>query len=439
MARISIFGIGYVGTVAAACLARDGHTVIAADVDASKVDSINAGKTPIVENGLEELIASSVASGRLTATTDARKAVLETDASFVCVGTPSAPDGSVGLDYVLSVCTSIGSALSLKESFHSVIVRSTIVPGSMEKSCIPALEASSGLTAGEEFGVGYFPEFLRESTAVEDYYDPGLIVFGALDQKTNAILTEINGQLNCEISSVNLRTAEMIKYTSNCWRAVKITFANEIGNIAKAVGLDGQEVMRVLCSDMKVNMSPYFMRPGFAFGGSCLPKDLRALRFLARSNNVPSPMLDVALSANEAQIRRAEHLIDNLVGRSIGMVGISFKAGTDDLRESPLAALADRLIKKGYDLKIYDPYVQEAYDAALSGAGRGNDYVTNLEERLVSSIDALIAQSDILLVGNKYSEAVEPLSKAASTLPMVDLARLNSKVKSNGNYEGICW
>ena len=197
--------------------------------------------------------------------------------------------------------------------------------------------------------------------------------------------------------------------------------------------------MRVLCSDMKVNMSPYFMRPGFAFGGSCLPKDLRALRFLARSNNVPSPMLDVALSANEAQIRRAEHLVDNLVGRSIGMVGISFKAGTDDLRESPLAALADRLIKKGYDLKIYDPFVQEAYDEAMSGAGRGNDYVENLEERLVSSIDALIEQSDILLVGNKYSEVVEPLSKAASTLPMVDLARLNNKVKSNGNYEGICW
>ncbi|TLP47173.1 UDP-glucose/GDP-mannose dehydrogenase family protein [Cohaesibacter sp. CAU 1516] len=440
MARISIFGIGYVGTVAAACLAKDGHTVIAVDIDESKVDSIKRGQTPIVEDGLAELVADGVASGKLSATSDVADAIENTDASFVCVGTPSAPDGSVGLDYVVGVCTAIGGALARKDSFHSVVIRSTIVPGSMEGICIPALEAASGLVAGKEFGVGYFPEFLRESTAIRDYYDPGLIVFGALDHPTNAILDEINGGLNCEINHVDIRTAEMIKYTSNCWRAVKITFANEIGNISKAVGLDGQEVMRVLCSDLKVNMSPTFMRPGFAFGGSCLPKDLRALRFLARSNNVPSPMLDCALSANEEQIRRAEHLVDNLVGRSIGMVGVSFKAGTDDLRESPLATLADRLIKKGYNLKIYDPYVKEAFDEKLSGAGRGNDYIDNLEGRLVSGIGSLIDQSEILLIGNTYDEAIEPLSQAAQkNLPMVDLARLKPGMTSRDNYEGICW
>lgn len=439
MARISIFGIGYVGTVAAACLAKDGHTVVAVDIDESKVASINSGKTPIVENGLADLIEEGVKSGRLSATTNIPEAIAETDASFVCVGTPSASDGSVGLNYVINVCTAIGGAISVKDSFHSVVVRSTIVPGSMEEVCIPALEAASGLVAGREFGVGYFPEFLRESTAIEDYYDPGLIVFGAMDEPTKAILYEVNGDLNCAINYVDLRTAEMIKYTSNCWRAVKITFANEIGNIAKSAGLDGQEVMRVLCSDDKVNMSPYFMRPGFAFGGSCLPKDLRALRHLARTNNVPSPMLECALTANEAQIRRAEHLVDNLSGRSIGMVGISFKPGTDDLRESPLATLADRLIKKGYDLKIYDPYVKEAFDEQLSGAGRGNDCVDNLEGRLVPAIDGLIEQSDILLVGNKYEEVLEPLTKAASSRPMVDLARLKPGLVSNGTYEGICW
>ncbi|MCK7614167.1 nucleotide sugar dehydrogenase [Roseibium sediminicola] len=439
MAKISIFGIGYVGTVAAACLAKDGHSVVAVDIDKAKVDSINAGKTPIVEDGLDDLIAEGVAAGRLSATTDVRQAVSQTDASFICVGTPSADDGSVGLKYVVSVCTAIGGAISAKSDFHSVIVRSTIVPGSMDTTCIPALEAASGMVAGKDFGVGYFPEFLRESTAIEDYYDPGLIVFGYKDRVTRDILVEVNEKLPCEIYAVDLRTAELIKYTSNCWRAVKITFANEIGNIAKAAGIDGQKVMRVLCSDAKVNMSPYFMRPGFAFGGSCLPKDLRALRHLASTLNVPSPMLDSTLAANEEQIRRAELLVDSLSGQSVGMIGISFKAGTDDLRESPLAQLAHRLISKGYDLRIYDPYVKSAFDQRLSGAGRGNDCVDNLENRLVSGIDGLISQSDILLIGNRYDEVVEPLSRIASTRPTVDLARLRPDLVSNGVYEGICW
>jgi GDP-mannose 6-dehydrogenase len=439
VAKISIFGIGYVGTVAAACLAKDGHTVVAVDVDKAKVDSINAGKTPIVEDGLDALIADGVAQGRLSATTDVSEAVARTDASFICVGTPSAEDGSVGLTYVISVCTALGGAIAKKSTFHSVVVRSTIVPGSMDETCIPAMEAASGMVAGKDFGVGYFPEFLRESTAIEDYYDPGLIVFGYKDAATRDILVEVNKDLPCEIHAVDLKTAELIKYTSNCWRAVKITFANEIGNIAKAAGIDGQKVMRVLCSDGKVNMSPYFMRPGFAFGGSCLPKDLRALRHLARTHNVPSPMLDSTLLANEEQIRRAEFLVDSLNGQSVGMVGISFKAGTDDLRESPLALLAHRLIDKGYDLKIYDPYVKSAFDQRLSGAGRGNDCVDDLENRLVTGIDSLIDQSDILLIGNKYEETLEPLSRVASMRPTVDLARLRPDLVSNGTYEGICW
>lgn len=439
MAKISIFGIGYVGTVAAACLAKDGHDVIAVDIDQAKVDSINSGRTPIVEDGLDELIAEGAASGRLSATTDLVDAIKQTDASFVCVGTPSADDGSVGLSHVVTVCTAIGGAIAGKSSYHSVIVRSTIVPGSMEQTCIPALEAASGMIAGKDFGVGYFPEFLRESTAIKDYYDPGMIVFGFMDMTTRDILVDVNKDLPCEIHDVDLRTAELIKYTSNCWRAVKITFANEIGNIAKAVGIDGQKVMKVLCSDSKVNMSPYFMRPGFAFGGSCLPKDLRALRYLARTHNIPSPILDSTLAANEEQIRRAELLVDSLSGQSVGMVGISFKPGTDDLRESPLAQLAHRLIGKGYDLKIYDPFVKSAFDQKLSGAGRGNDLVDGLEARLVPGIDHLIAQSDILLIGNRYDDVVEPLASAASIRPTVDLARLRPDLLSNGTYEGICW
>ncbi|PRY77787.1 GDP-mannose 6-dehydrogenase [Yoonia maritima] len=439
MARISIFGIGYVGVVAAGCLAKDGHDVIAVDVDPGKIDAINAGLSPIVENGLDDLIKDVVDAGRLTATNDVEYAVNNTDASFVCVGTPSAPDGSVGLKYVDVVCQNIGEALAKKDAFHSVIIRSTIVPGSCENTCIPTLESASGKKAGTGFGVGYYPEFLRESTAIEDYYDPGLIVFGALDDGTRAILTELNENLNCKIHTVDLRTAEMVKYTSNTWRAVKVTFANEIGNIAKSCGLDGQDVMEILCSDLKVNMSPYFMRPGFAFGGSCLPKDVRALRHLAAENNTPAPLLNAVLDANEAQIVKAEKMVASSKASKVGFVGISFKPGTDDMRESPLAELASRLIKSGVAVEIYDPFVHEAYANDNSTAGRGNDVVPDLKERLNPNLTAMIDGSDMIVVGNIYKDTLSELDAAISNKPMVDLTRISRNRVTGGGYDGICW
>ncbi|MGL3606821.1 nucleotide sugar dehydrogenase [Rhizobium sp. G187] len=439
MARISVFGIGYVGVVAAACLAKDGHEVIAVDIDPGKVDAINQGRAPIVEKGLDAIIATTVASGKLRATLDINEAIANTEVSFVCVGTPSAPDGSVGLTYVTKACEAIGVAIAAKGTFHSVVVRSTIVPGSMDTVCIPALEAASGLVAGKDFGVGYYPEFLRESTAIEDYYDPGLIVFGAIDERTDAVLHELNAGLPCPCHSVPLATAEMIKYTSNSWRAVKVTFANEIGNIAKACGVDGQQVMKILCSDLKVNISPYFMRPGFAFGGSCLPKDVRALRHLASEKHVESALLDAVLEANEAQIDRAETMVSQMGGQSIGMVGISFKTGTDDLRESPLANLASRLIAKGYDLKIYDPFVHQAYAEGMTGAGRGNDTEIDLKNRLVGDLGDLMDNSDVILVGNHYAEAMPVLDQSSDKIPMVDLLRIRPDIRSSGSYQGICW
>jgi GDP-mannose 6-dehydrogenase len=428
-----------VGVVSAACLARDGHQVIAVDVDPAKVAAINAGRSPIVENGLPALIRQVVAAGRLTATLDADAAIRGTDASFVCVGTPSAPDGSIGLGYVTSACEIIGSALARTDGFHSVVIRSTIVPGTMEETCVPALERTSGLKAGIGFGVGYYPEFLRESTAIEDYDNPGLIVFGSLDPRTEAFLTALNEGLPCDLHKVDLRTAEMVKYTSNSWRAVKVTFANEIGNIAKAAGLDGQEVMRILCSDHKVAMGPYFMRPGFAFGGSCLPKDVRALRALGVSTGTRTPVLDAVLQANADQIVRAEEMIDASGATRVGLVGISFKPGTDDLRESPLAELASRLIDKGLSLSVYDPYVHEAYANDMSAAGRGNDYDIDLKPRLVPSIDALIDGSEVVLVGNRYDEALAPLQAAIGRRAIVDLTRIAPKARSGGLYQGICW
>lgn len=438
MARISIFGIGYVGVVAAACLAKDGHDVIAVDVDAGKIDAINAGLSPIVENGLDDLVKEVVAEGKLSATDDVEYAINNTSASFVCVGTPSAPDGSVSLKYVELVCQNIGAALAKKDDFHSVIIRSTIVPGSCEGTCIPVLEAASGRKAGAEFGVGYYPEFLRESTAIEDYYDPGLIAFGALDDATRDILTDLNKNLNCEIHTVDLRTAEMVKYTSNIWRAVKVTFANEIGNIAKSCGLDGQSVMEILCSDHKVNMSPYFMRPGFAFGGSCLPKDVRALRHLAVINNTPAHLLHAVLDANEAQIGKAEAMINSSKAKKVGFVGISFKPGTDDMRESPLAELAARLIETGVVVEIYDPFVHEAYVNENSTAGRGNDVVPDLKDRLNPDLSSMIKGSDAIVVGNIYKETLDELV-AVNDKPIIDLTRISRTRVSGDDYHGICW
>ncbi len=439
MARVSVFGIGYVGVVSAACLASDGHDVIAVDVDPGKIKAINDGLSPIVENGLDDLIAKVVKAGKLIATSDVQFAIDNTDASFVCVGTPSAPDGSVGLTYVEGVCRNIGKALANKAAYHSVVIRSTIVPGSTEGTCIPTLQEASGKLAGRDFGVGYYPEFLRESTAIEDYYDPGLIVFGSMDKPTGDFLSALNSGLNCTIHTVDLRTAEMVKYTSNTWRAVKVTFANEIGNIAKASGLDGQTVMEILCSDEKVAMSKYFMRPGFAFGGSCLPKDVRALKHLAAETGVSAHLLNAVVEANEAQIQRAQDMIEASGVKQVGFVGISFKPGTDDLRESPLAELAARLIKKGVDVDIYDPYVYEAYAANNSTAGRGNDVIPDLKERMVADIDTLIGNNGAILVGNYYKNTVGTLEKASKTLPVVDLTRMNRAMVSEGQYQGICW
>lgn len=439
MAKISVFGIGYVGVVSAACLARDGHHVVAVDIVPARVDIINAGGSPIVEDGLAPLIAQAVAAGTLTASLNAAQSVADTDASYVCVGTPSNPDGSVGLEYVSQACRDIGAALAHKGSFHSVIIRSTIVPGTMENVCIPLLEAASGKKAGVDFGVGYFPEFLRESTAIADYDNPGMIVFGALDAPTFVLLSSLNKNMPCTPFEVDVRTAEMVKYTSNAWRAVKVSFANEIGNIAKACGLDGQLVMQLLCSDDKVNMSPYFLRPGFAFGGSCLPKDVRALQYLARTKDVASPLLGAVLQANASQIDRAAQLVANTGAQDVGLVGIAFKAGTDDLRESPLATLAAQLIAQGLNVRVYDPNVAQAHGLDGQNAGRGNDVVPDLRARMVASIDDLITSSGVILVGNTYAEAAAPLARALGHQPMVDLARVTPGAVSGGTYQGICW
>lgn len=438
MARISVFGIGYVGAVAAACLARDGHDITAVDLDQSRVALINRGQSPIVETGLSELISEGVEAGRLRATSDVGTAIDQSDISLICVGTPSAKSGALDLTQVKTVCRQVGDAIARKTSYHSVILRSTILPGTCDNICRPILESSAGKIAGQGFGLGYFPEFLREGTAIEDYDDPGIIVFGALDQRTADILKALNVRQACCLHEVSLRTAEMIKYTSNSWRATKVTFANEIGNISKACGIDGHEVMDVLCADHKVSMSPKFLRPGFAFGGSCLPKDIRALRHLGKSVQAPTPLLSAVLKANEAQITRAEHMIMRANVGKVGFVGVSFKPGTDDLRESPLAELAARLIKRGQDVRVFDPFVQQSLSSEPL-VSRGQTILPDLAARITPTLQDLIDGADAIVVGNYYQDTVEALGKAAVTKPMVDLTRLRRDLVSKGSYEGICW
>jgi GDP-mannose 6-dehydrogenase len=435
--QISVFGIGYVGAVSSACLANDGHHVIAVDPNPQKVGPLNEGISPIVEPGLDELIQGGIRRRRLVATSDVREAVNSTDISFVCVGTPSRSNGSLDTSYVTAAAEQIGAAIREKNSFHSVVMRSTILPGTMESIVLPALERASGRQAGVGFGVAYYPEFLRESTAISDYYDPGAIIFGRHDQPTVDRLLEIHKIFKVEPRIVSIRTAEAVKYTNNAWHALKISFANEIGNICKEAGIDGHAVMDVLCADNRLNISKAYLKPGFAFGGSCLPKDLRALRFAARKLDVPTPILDATMDANEEQLRRAFAMVAATGKRRIGIIGLSFKPETDDLRESPLVELAERLYGRGYDIRIYDPNIQVS---KLTGANLQfvKAQLPHLTSLLTNDVNEVVEHAEVFVLGNR-DEAKRLLNIVQDDRPLIDLVRIDQARCSGDFYQGICW
>jgi GDP-mannose 6-dehydrogenase len=435
--QISVFGIGYVGAVSSACLANDGHHVIAVDPNPHKVGPLNEGISPIVEPGLDELIQDGIRSRRLVATSDVREAINSTDLSFVCVGTPSRSNGSLDTAYVAAAAEQIGAAIREKNSFHSVVMRSTILPGTMESIVLPALERASGRQAGVGFGVAYYPEFLRESTAISDYYDPGAIIFGRHDQATIDRLLDIHKIFKVEPRVVSIRTAEAVKYTNNAWHALKISFANEIGNICKEAGIDGHAVMDVLCADNRLNISKAYLKPGFAFGGSCLPKDLRALRFAARKLDVPTPILDATMDANEEQLRRAYAMVAATGKRRIGIIGLSFKPETDDLRESPLVELAERLYGRGYDIRIYDPNIQVS---KLTGANLQfvKSQLPHLTSLLTNDVNEVVDHAEVFVLGNR-DEAKRLLSIVQDDRPLIDLVRIDQARCSGDFYQGICW
>lgn len=438
--RVSIFGIGYVGAVTAACLTDTGHTVIAVDPDQIKVDALAKGESPIVEAGLGELLKKGVNSGQLEATSDFRYAIENTDISLICVGTPSRPDGSLNLDYVVACCEQIGSILKDKSSFHAVINRSTVVPGTLENHVIPALERSSGKKAGVDFGVGNNPEFLREGTAVADYYKPNMIVAGAIDDKTAQMIMDLYTTLEAPRTVCTVAEAEGVKYVSNAWRANKVSFANEIGNILKEHGVDSHNVMNIFFQDTQINLGKSFLLPGFAFGGSCLPKDVRAIRASANDKGLKTPLFDSLLESNENQIKRAFDLIKANGNKNIGLMGLSFKPDTDDLRESPLVALAQMLLKDGFKLKIYDPCVFEAYGHESVTKRYLDNGIPEVAACLVATPEAMIEGSDLFVIGNGTKSFKEIIGQIEAQHTIIDLVRLNAdNLMERQSYVGICW
>jgi GDP-mannose 6-dehydrogenase len=437
--KISIFGLGYVGAVSAGCLAKDGHTVIGVDPYQPKVDLINAGKTPVIEKDIGEIVQQAVAEGLLSATRDVERAVSDTDISLICVGTPSQANGNLDLKYVRKVCEEIGAALGKKQKFHVVVARSTMLPGSMRSVVIPVLEEASGKRAGVDFGVCNNPEFLRESTAVFDYYNPPKTVIGETDSAAGDMLASIYAHLDAPLLRTSVETAEMVKYTDNVWHALKVGFANEIGNICKAVGIDGHEVMDIFCKDTKLNLSPYYMKPGFAFGGSCLPKDVRALTYKARASDIDVPILNAIMPSNQRQIEKGLAMITGKGSKKVGILGFSFKAGTDDLRESPLVEVIERLLGKGYDIRLYDRNVKIA---SLVGANK--DYILNhiphISGLMVDNIDEVLNHADTVVIGNGAEEFRAIAEQIPAGKQVVDLVRISDRsLSGQTGYDGICW
>lgn len=436
--RLSVFGLGYVGCVSAACFAREGHVVVGVDVNPTKVAIINDAKTPIVEAGMGELIGEMVQSGRLRATVDSANAVKNSEFSLVCVGTPSRANGSLDLTHVTRVCSDIGEALKEKDDRHVIVIRSTMLPGTIQDVVVPALESASGKKSGRDFGVCINPEFLREGTSLKDFYAPPFTLIGADDELLAGKVSELYAGIDAPLFVIGTKAAEMVKYTCNCFHALKVSFANEIGNICKALGIDSHEVMDVFCRDTKLNLSPYYLKPGFAFGGSCLPKDLRAVAYKAKELDVEVPVLSSIMISNRLQIERSVEMVLNTGCKRIGVLGFSFKEGTDDLRESPMVTLIETLLGKGMQLSIYD---RDVSLARLFGANK--EYIEreipHISKLMRGSIADVLENSEVLIVGNKSAEFRGVEKQLHDNQILIDLVRLFEGRTSDEQYRGICW
>jgi GDP-mannose 6-dehydrogenase len=438
--RLAVFGLGYVGTVSAACLASRGCSVVGVDVSAEKVDLVNAGRTTVYEAQIEDLIREGLQAGRLRATTDSARAVADTDAALICVGTPSTAAGGLNLDYVRNVVAEIGNSLSPTAVRYEIIVRSTMLPGTTAQLVIPTLEAASGLSAGSGFGVSVNPEFLREGTSVADFFAPPKTVIGAIDDQSASFVAALYAGLPGPVHVVEPAVAELTKYADNSFHALKVAFANEYGAICKRLGIDSHQLMDVFVSDTKLNVSAAYLRPGFAFGGSCLPKDVRAITHFSRHLDVDVPVLESILPSNERHLDRVYRLIESLSAAKVAIYGLAFKGGTDDLRESPTVALAERMLGRGLDLRIYDPQVQMSQ---IVGANRAyvESRLPHLSRVLEHSVKAVADWADVHVIVNPTDEVGEALHHLAPDIPVIALARsaATTELEKRDGYYGIAW
>jgi GDP-mannose 6-dehydrogenase len=436
--NVAVIGLGYVGAVTSACLAEMGHAVVGVDVDRQKVAEIEAGHSPIVEPRLEELVAAGRKTGRLQVTTDLADALRTCDLVMVCVGTPARSDGTVNLEHVERVSGEIGRELASADRFIAVVYRSTVPPGTVDGRLRPVLERESSLRADEDFGVAMAPEFLREGSGVSDFFEPPFIVAGVRDDRTLSIVTDLFAGLERPTHALTIEQAESLKYACNAYHALKITFANEVGRLLGAVGVDAREVMQVFCEDEHLNISTAYLRPGFAFGGSCLPKDMRALMHLARVNDVETPVLTGILRSNESHLRSAVRRVLDAEARDVALLGLSFKPETDDLRESPYVELAETLVGKGVRLRIYDPIVNPD---RLIGANRRyiESHLPHLQEMLVSTPDAALDGVRVAVVGTSDSATIRALVAARPDRVLDVHGRLGAEAEALPGYEGIAW
>ena len=438
--RIAVFGLGYVGCVSGACLAEMGHEVVGVDVNQVKVDLVNAGKPTVIEKDFSALIKKVSDNKSFTATTDGSDVLKETDIAFICVGTPSRSNGSINLKYVRKVAEEIGEVLALIDRYYIVCVRSTVFPGSVEGVVIPALEGSSGKKAGVDFGVCMVPEFLREGSSVHDFYNPPKTVIGELNSESGQLVADIFGDLDAPLLRTEIKVAEMVKYADNSFHALKVTFANEIGNICKVLEFDSHRVMDIFCMDTKLNLSPYYLKPGFAFGGSCLPKDLRAINYESKTLDMATPVLASILESNRLQIHKVIAKVLEYKGAKLGFLGLSFKGGTDDLRESPIVEVVEAMIGKGFQLKVYDQLVSLA---RLVGSNKEfiEKEIPHISSLFCETAEELIKSSDVIIVSQASADFRKILNEELNEKhTVVDLVRIfNDASEVPGEYYGICW
>jgi GDP-mannose 6-dehydrogenase len=436
--RISIFGLGYVGCVSAACFPKQGVEVIGVDLNQNKIQMINEGRSPIIETGVQELIAAAVRQHKLTATDDAVRAVAESDLSFICVGTPGKSNGSLDLAQIRHVCQQIGSALEAKNKYHIIAIRSTIYPGTTQETIVPILEIYSGKREGVDFGVAVNPEFLREGTAIYDFNNPPFTLVGANTENAIRPIRELYDRVEAKFITAEIKEIEAVKYACNCFHALKITFANEFGNVCKQLGIDSHRVLDIFCQDTKLNLSSCYLSPGFAFGGSCLPKDLRAIVYKACELDVHTPMLNSILTSNHLQIQRAIELILQTGRKYVGVLGLSFKSGTDDLRESPMVVLIEALLNKGISLSIYD---KEVGLARLMGTNRNyiEHQIPHISRLMKPSMEEVIEDSEVVVIGKGDQEFLSLSDRLNNGLIIIDLVRLLDGGSVGNRYEGLCW